>query len=55
MTAKEWSAQYGESAELPEEKIESLKEEMKSAPAEILPEMEKHMELLRIMRYECLV
>ncbi len=54
MTYKEWSEEYYTSAALLAERIESLKEEMKHTSADMLAEMGRRMDLLRIMRYECL-
>ncbi len=54
MTYQEWSKQYYESAELLSERIEVLTAQMKTAAAEQLQEMNRRLELMRIMRRECM-
>ncbi len=54
MTYKEWAEEYYQSAEKLKERIEVLTEQMKTASADLLIEMSKRLELMRIMRYECM-
>ena len=51
MTYKEWSEEYYKSAEAMTERIEKLKMEMKTAPAEMLRDMGHKLNILREMRY----
>ncbi len=54
MTYKEWSEEYYKSAEAMTERIEKLKMEMKTAPAEMLRDMGHKLNILREMRWDCL-
>lgn len=54
MTYKEWSEEYYASAQMLAERIERLKEEMKTASVEMIGELGNRLDMFRIMRYECL-
>ena len=54
MTYKDWAEESYESARRLSERIEELKQQMKTASADTLKEMSSRLELFRIMRMECL-
>ena len=54
MTYKEWAEQYYESARVLSERIEIIKQQMKTASSDTLKELSSRAELFRIMRMECI-